>query len=224
MKFEKRREAVANVALLPPTDLPVDYLRLVESTLTTALEKGLTALKKIHPIADFHANGAIYGDEILLTITLSHGPQVLAATTVFVSADFDPLATKPGIEAILSACLDAAGSIFDYYLDSSWPDRIEQIAHHSLSALDEAPFEWMISEPVAEATTIPVWVKMDKSNPQLEDITEQWLAKNDPDYQKKVEQKTSVVKNESEDFLNERLEAIKNAKSGSGNSGGPITH
>ena len=234
MKFEKRLPTIAPTLDKPSVeagDLPVDYLRLVESTLTTALEKGLIEMRKIHPISEFQANGAIYGDEVLLTITLFHGENNLSATTVYVSSDFNPMLEKPSLEEILAACLDAAGSTYDYYLDLKNPEMIEQLSYHSLSALEEGPFDWAPLPQVAAMKKIPVWVKMDKSNPRLEGLADQWLIENDPEYQKKrlpAENQSSI---EAEEFLNERLEAIKNAKSGSGGpqggmsgGNGPITH
>ena len=232
MKFEKRLPPLAPTLERPSVeaaDLPIDYLRLVESTLTTALEKGLIEMRKIHPISEFQANGTIYGDEVMLTITLFHGENNLSATTVYISADFNPLFEKPTLEEILAACLDAAGSTYEYYLDHTNPEMIEQLSYHSLSALEEAPFDWSPLTQVAEMKKIPVWVKMDKSNPRLECLADQWLKENDPEYQKAVEPKIEKFKEEAESFLNDRLEAIKQAKSGSSHGGnpggsGPITH
>ncbi len=227
MKFEKRRPPVANKPIIDAADLPVDYLRIVESTLSTALAEGLIEMRKIHPISEFKANGAIYGDEVLLTITLFHGENNLSATTVYLSADFNPMRERPTLEDVLAACLDAAGATYEYYLDAKNPTMIEQLSYHSLSALEEAPFDWSPLAKVAEIKKIPVWVKMDKSNPILENLAEKWLIENDPEYKKKTSHVEDLTKAEAEEFLNERLEAIKGAKSGSGMSGGgsgPITH
>ena len=238
-KWERRRtpsstpSTAAVAAELPPVDLPVDYLRLVEKTLTDALQPGLVELRKTHPISEFSANGAIYSDEVLLAITLSHGTNNLAATTLYASTDFNPLIGKPSLEAILSACLDAVGTVLEYYLDAKQPERVAQLGHHSLSALDEAPFEWTTFEAEAaldedgnQVVKIPVWVKMDKSNPTLDALTERWLIENDPEYKTQVIEKEKVGAVEAEDFLDERLDAIKKAGSGSGMPGGngPITH
>jgi len=229
MKWERRKNT--NAPQVQPTSLPVDYLRLVEQTLTQALEPGLKELKKTLPVSEFTAQGAIFGDEVVLAITLSHGADHLAATTLYTSADFNPNAEKPALETILSACLDAAGSIFDFYLDVENPERIEQLAHHTLGALEEAPFEWT-AMPEAPASAensakkrVPVWIKIDKSNLPLDAMAEKWLMENDPDYQSKQGHQDETNRHEAEDFLNERLDAIK--KAGSGNTGGgsgPITH
>lgn len=214
-KWEKRKKPT-QLTDSKSSPLPVDYLRLVTETLTQALEPGLQAIRKVHPVSEFSAEGALFGDEALVVVTLSHGPSNVAATTVHASADYVPGAEKPGLEATLAACVDAAASVFEYYLDPTQPERIAQIADQSLGALEEAPFEW--------TQTGGAWVKIDKSNPRLEAAAEEWLAKNDPDYQKREEREQE----ESEDFLNERLEAIKKAKSGQGggpgDQNGPIRH
>lgn len=217
-KWEKRKKPTqATVSKSSP--LPVDYLKLVSETLTQALEKGLVEIKKIHPVSEFSADGALFGDEVLLAVTLSHGESNVAATTVYASADYVPGAEKPGLENTLGACVDAAASVFDYYLDPTQPERVAQIADRSLGALEEAPFEWTQAGNA--------WVKIDKSNPKLEQAADDWLAKNDPEYQKRLERQDQVEVGESEEFLNDRLEAIKKAKSGQGGPGGqngPIRH
>ncbi len=226
MNWDRRKKPSLTAPAAVSAELPKDYLKLVETTLLTALDPGLKEIQKIHPEARFNANGALYGDEVLLAITLSHGGTNLVATTVYASADVNPALPKPTIEETLSACLDAIGSIFDFYLDLKNSDRISQILHHSLSALEEAPFEWTaVSHEIEDQ--IPVWVRMDKLNPLLEDLTERWLRENDPEYL--TRSKADVIEKESEEFLEERLEAIKKAQSGSGGGlsgggSGPITH
>jgi hypothetical protein len=229
MEFERRKPSPSTQA-----DLPVDYLRIVKETLTEAMKPGIAEMKKIHPTSEFQVTGAIYGDEVLVLITLSHGPKTLAATTVHASADYNPTAEKPGLEATLTACVDAIGSVFDYYLDVNHSDRIQDLSHTSMSALDEAPFEWTVAENVQETYAIPVWVKMDKTNPFLDALTDRWLKENDPEYARlKAAEKTASedmgsAEDHPEDFLAERLDAIKKAQAGSGgmSSGGsgPITH
>lgn len=219
MKWERRRKNKLSGPDTAKGGLPHDFLRMVEETLTQALPEGLGSIRKIHPESAFRADGAIYGDEILLVITLSHGPGQIAATTVFGSVDYDPNAEKPALMDLLSACLDAAGSVFHFYLDPAHPERIAQIADHSLSALEEAPFEW---SPLVQETghRIEVQVKIDKSNPALDALTEDWLKQNDPEYRE--EGKTGEAK-EAESFLEERLDALRGSK-GRGGSGTPPIH
>lgn len=215
MKFERRVKPQANKPELKPVDLPLDYLKIVEETIQESMAKGLVELKKIHAICDLKASGAIYADEVLLAITISHGPKNLIATTVYASADFNPLMPEPGIEKVLESCLDSAATVLEHYLDPAFPDRIAQLASAPIGALEEAPFEWT---PMEEAK-VSTWVKIDKSNPALEAMAEDWLQKNDPNYSASGE-----AMEEAEEFLEERLDAIQKAKSGSSGNSGPITH
>jgi hypothetical protein len=215
MKWERRKKTLITAPEGAPGPLPVDFIKLVEETLTQGLQEGLTAIRGIHPASGFRAGGAIYENEILLAITLTQGPDQISATTVFGSADYDPNAEKPALMEVLSACLDAAGSVFQHYLDPAFPERIAQIADQSLSALEEAPFQWSPLRPEAHPT-IEVHVKIDKSNPVLDALTEEWLRKNDPEYREESGKSSDQNRKESEDFLGERLDAIQGRKSGRG--------
>jgi hypothetical protein len=223
MKWERRKKSLITAPEGTPGPLPVDFVRLVEETLTQGLEEGLTSIREIHPESKFHAGGAIYENEILLAITLSQGPSQISATTVFGSADYDPNAEKPALVEILSACLDAAGSVFQHYLDPEYPERITQIADQSLSALEEAPFQWSSIRP-ENHPKIEVHVKIDKSNPVLDALTEDWLRKNDPNYREEAEKSPDQSHREAEDFLEERLDAIQGRKGGKGGSTPPGLH
>ncbi len=224
MKWERRKKPETKVVDLPPTDLPVDYLKLVEESLSVTLEKGLSELKKTNPAAHLAAKGAIFADEIIMAITLTQGENQLAATTVYGSVDFNPNAEKPKMDDLLAINVEAIGSVFLVYLDPNSPEKMEQIMHHSLSAIEDAPFEWTSMK--LDDGLIPVWVKLDKSNPLLDELTEKWLQENDPHYSETI----AAMEEESQEFLEERLEAIKAAKSGGGSSSGsmggsgPITH
>jgi hypothetical protein len=210
MQWDRRKNT--NLPLEKHTPLPADYTKLVTETVTTALTKGLNEIKKTHPKIAFTANGGIYADEVFLAITLSQGDQDLSATTVYASSDFNPNAEMPTLEMVLAACLDAAGSVFDFYLNPANPERREQLLHTTLAAVEEAPFEWTRVE-LNDIIRYPAWVRMDKLNPALEALASEWLSKHDPDYDQEAEQ-----------FLEERIEAIKAAKDGSGSSSGPIRH
>jgi hypothetical protein len=200
-------------------------LKIVEETMNETLASGLEALKKHHSICDLKAHGALYSNEVLMAITISHGEQSLIATTVYASADFNPVMQEPGIEVILNECLDSAGAILTHYLDPKHPHRISEFASATIGSLEEAPFEWT----KVDETKVTVYVKIDKSNPALESLADEWLRNNDPESGKEEE----TV--EAEDFLNERLEAIRKVKGGGGSGGfsgggysggdsGPIRH
>jgi hypothetical protein len=215
MKWERRKKSLMTAPEGAPGPLPVDFIRLVEETLSQGLQEGLEAIRQIHPESGFRAGGAIYENEILLAITLTHGPSQISATTVFGSADYDPNSEKPALIELLSACLDAAGSVFQHYLDPAFPERITQIADQSLGALEEAPFQWSPIKPESHPK-IEVHVKIDKSNPVLDALTEDWLRKHDPDYQEDSGKNMEEKRKEAEDFLGERLDAIQGRKNGRG--------
>jgi hypothetical protein len=221
MKHEKRISASS--ANPRPGELPLDFLRLVEETMAQALAPGLEAIRKIHADSGFKAQGAIFGDEVVLSVSLTHGPEVLSATTVHASVDYHPNQEKPSLNSLLALCVDSIGQVFQYYLDPAQPERVAQIAESSLGALEEAPFDWTPMHP-QPAQSLAVHVKMDKSNPLLDQMTEEWLRKNDPEYSKSEQRMNDAEFTAAEEFLEERIEAIRAAKSDSGQGGGPIRH
>ncbi|NDG84304.1 MAG: hypothetical protein EBX52_04605 [Proteobacteria bacterium] len=227
MKPEKRIKNEKTAG--KPSELPLDFLRLVNETLTQALDAGLAEIKKIHPESAFSSQGYIYDDEIVLSISLTHGAEVLSATTVHSSISYLPGQEKPTVNELLALCVDSAGIVFQHYLDPAFPERVAQIAESSLGALEDAPFEWSPIEVTPNQKTI-VHVKMDKSNPVLDRLAEDWLKKHDPEYHKSNPDGASTEVHAAEEFLEERIEAIRAAKSGSGpgfggsGQNGPIKH
>ena len=156
--------------------LPADYLKMVTEVFQTNFDEGLKKIAKISPAgAHFQTSGAVYPSEIVLCVTLVQGDSI-SATTVYASSDFDPKASSPTIQDLLASCVDAIGTVFEPLFSSKKPEALENLIGTSLSALENVPFEW---------TTITVekrriFVKMDKANPLLEKLTDEWLRKNDP--------------------------------------------
>ena len=155
--------------------LPLDYLQMVATVFSNHFDRGLKIYSKFKKGPRFEVNGEIYGNEIVLAVSLlSEGE--LAATTVYTSCDFDPKASAPNAQDLLAACVDAAGTLFGTLLDPENKDRIEQLAEESLSAMDNIPFEWA----KVEVDGLRIFLKVDKSNPKLDELADEWLAKNDP--------------------------------------------
>ncbi len=222
----ERRNLNSSKPASPGSELPIDFLKLVEETLIQALEPGLLEVRKMHPESTFRAKGAVFNDEILLSVTLSHGPKVLSATTAHGSVDYRPEQEKPSVNDLLALIVDSLGGVFHFYLDPEFPERIAQITDSSLGSLEEAPFEWTPLK-LEENQKIAVHVKMDKSNPVLDSLAEDWLKKNDPSYEAGIVRQSEFDLGDAEEFLEERIEAIRAAKSGTGRSGsgeGPIRH
>ncbi len=160
------------------SELPPDYVKMVTEVLTSNFEGGLKALaQEVSSETMFRVSGAIYPDEVLVRVSLAIRGQ-LAATTVHASADFDPKASSPRVDELLGACVDAIGTVLGHYLDEKKPKLIAQLADESISALEEAPFEWT----KIEVERFKIFVRMDKANPEIDALADDWLAKNDPEH------------------------------------------
>lgn len=177
--MERRRGAQSS-----STPLPADYLKMVNEVFTTNFDSGLQTLTKLmEGKPGFEANGAVYSDEVVLCVTLAEEEQI-AATTVYASSDFDPKASSPTIQELLSACVDGIGAVYGQIFSTEHPDRLEQVASQSLSAMDNIPFHW--SE--AKIDRYRIYLKVDKSNPKLDQMADQWLSQHDPELKQLHEQ------------------------------------
>ena len=166
------------------TGIPVDYAKMVVEVFTSNFDEGLGRLARLKgEKPHFEVNGAIYVDEVVLAVSLLTG-QELAATTVYGSTDYDPRASSPQIQELLSACVDAIGGIFAPLLSDEKKGQLEKLADQSLSALDQVPFDWT---PVV-IERFKIHVKIDKSNPNLDRMADDWLSKNDPDQKRAAEE------------------------------------
>ena len=85
------------------------------------------------------------------------------------------------MQDLLSICVDAAGGLFGTLLTLGDKQQLEQLADESLSALNNVPFEWT-GLKVEKQT---VFLMIDKSNPQIDTLADQWLEKNDPEAEKR---------------------------------------
>ena len=169
--------------------LPSDYLALVTEVVTASFGDSLKALEKLRPKPAFRIHGAVFTDEIVMAISLVH-EGVLPATTVYASTDFDPKASSPTAQDLLAACVDAIGAFYEQLLDVTKPEHLERVSNSSLAAMDDIPFEW--TKVMMERTKI--FIKVDKSNPDLDNLADQWLSKNDPDHSKLEEENEKAAK------------------------------
>ncbi|MGZ3709265.1 MAG: hypothetical protein ACXWPM_11045, partial [Bdellovibrionota bacterium] len=97
---------------------------------------------------------------------------------IYASCDFDPKASSPTAQDLLGACVDATGGLWGQLLDPTNRKGLEQLADESLSALQNAPFEWAS----VDVDQYRVFLKVDKANPELDQRADEWLEKNDPEY------------------------------------------
>ncbi len=159
--------------------LPIDYLEMVTEIFSSHFDTGLKLYSEIRPNSHFQAFGEIFSNEIILAVSLICEGH-LSATTVYASSNFDPQASAPTAQEILSACVDAIGTIYQPLLDPSHPEMVSHLAEESLSSLENVPFDWTL----IEANQKQIYVKIDKSNPTLDGLADHWLRKNDPDLEK----------------------------------------
>jgi hypothetical protein len=156
--------------------LPIDYVKMVNGVFSTNFDESVKTLtKKTKTKTFFETSGRIYPDEVILSVSLMQEGQ-MAATTVHGSIDFDPKASAPTIQDVLGALVDAVGSLFEQLLDFSKPEKIDQLLDQSLSAMENVPFEWT----QVQLDRHKIFLKIDKSNPMLDRMTDDWLDKNDP--------------------------------------------
>jgi hypothetical protein len=157
--------------------LPQDYTKMLQDVLSANFAHELEAFKMTSP-PEFRASGEIYSDEVVLHLSLLETGK-LAATTVHASSDFDPKASSPTVEDLLAICVDAAGDLFSALFQLQ-PDAegTPAILSSSLASLGAAPLAWT----EVEVQKRKLFVKVDKSNPVLDQAADDWLAKNDPEF------------------------------------------
>ncbi len=159
------------------SQLPSDYLKMVEEVFANHFELALKSYQEIRPSSRFVASGAVFADEIVATVALVTDGQ-LSATTAHASADFDPKASSPTVQDLLSACVDALGTVWSTAFDAEKPETIQALAEAPLTELENIPFEWTS----IDSNQRKIFVKMDKTNPILDQAADQWLKTHDPDY------------------------------------------
>lgn len=176
LKYNKRKGTSVK-----SSELPHDYLRMVEGVITQHFTDALARIAQDTPNTRFHAWGAVFADEVLLSVSLLT-PGKLPATTVNASCDYDPKASSPTAEDLLAIGLDATGAVWDLLMNAEGLQGGSRLLDATLATLGEEikdlPLDWA-------PTTLEkrkVWLLVDKTNPLMESMTEDWLAKNDPNY------------------------------------------
>lgn len=183
--IESRKNTVKITGRLSrAADLPVAYTKNVREVYTTNFEEGMKLLKSFQKVKNsFDVRGAIFPDEIVLSVSLVSDGQI-SATTIHASVDFDPKASSPTAEDLLNICVDAVGSIFGMLLDPTTPEKVEKLAAGSLAAFADIPLEWT----KIDFDSRRVWILVDKSNPNLDEMADKWLAENDPELHSEEEE------------------------------------
>lgn len=180
--------------------LPLDYLKMVQEVFSTHFEAGLKILAQTAKKPKFKASGAIFAEEVLLSVSVLAEDR-MACVTVHASSDFDPTASSPTAETLLAACVDALASLYSELLSPDHPEKIALLADHSLSSLENVPFMWT----AMDVNKRKIFLKIDKSNPDLEQMADEWLEKNDPENQARIDAENE----EGEEFFDERVNPKK---------------
>jgi len=162
------------------TPLPLDYLKMVNDVFTANFEPGLKKLAALKKKPRLDTNGEIHSDEIRMTVTLSSQEEI-AATSVHASCDFDPKASSPTAQDLLGACVDAIGYILGELLNPDQPKQLKSLAEGSIGELENVPLEWT----QVELDRFKVFLRVDKTNPRLDQMADDWLAKNDPEFEER---------------------------------------
>jgi hypothetical protein len=200
----RRHNLKTSTRLSRSAELPADYTKVVRDVYATNFADGLKILKKIQGAKNsFEVRGAIFVDEIVLAVSLVTDG-LLPATTIHCSVDFDPKASSPTAQDLLNLCVDAIGALFATMLDATKPETIEKLAAGTLAAFEEVPFEWAKVEFEGRR----VYLLVDKSNPTLDEMTDRWLAENDPE--------SSLEEEEYEDETKDLFVTGAKARKGSG--------
>ncbi|MFL5812398.1 MAG: hypothetical protein ACJ763_02375 [Bdellovibrionia bacterium] len=191
MESRKPHDPAGGTSASKFSELPVDYVKMVNEVFATNFDEGLKALAKINPApAHFTTTGRIYIDELIVCVSLLHEGQ-MAATSVYASCDYDPKASAPTIQDLLAACVDAIGAVYSQLLSPENPEIIEQLANESLSAMENIPFEWA----ELKVERYKVYLKVDKANPMLDQMADAWLEKNDPEIRAEHEEEEKETEN-----------------------------
>jgi hypothetical protein len=127
----------------------------------------------------------------------------LSATTVKASCDFTLGQEKPTVEELLAKSADLIQCFFDPYLTAG---KFEPFLAEPLSAFEDgSPFDWTPNE--AKTTPSTIYIKVDRSNPLIDELTEKWIDENDPElHNLEVRELT-----EQEEFMEERIEHVRAA-------------
>ncbi|MBY0470686.1 hypothetical protein K2X30_05910 [bacterium] len=156
--------------------LPVDFTKMVQEVFTNHFSDGLKALAKLKSPTKFQASAEVFPDEVILAVSLVT-EKALASTTFYASSDFDPKASSPKLEDLLSLCIDAVANVMQKVFDPTDKEKMELLADNSLASFKDIPFKWAQME--VEKKTL--YVRVDKANLGLDQMADDWLAKNDPD-------------------------------------------
>lgn len=175
---EKRKHEIGKgeFPAVKATSLPKDYLKLVGEIFAENFKPNLEALGKIVSPPRVRVHGNLYPDEIVLSVSIIFEKQ-MAGLTLHASTDFDPKATSPKAEDLLAVCMDTLGDAFATLFDAGDVTALKALVLEKSDENHPLPIQW--SE--VENGKRRLYIKFDRSNPELEQMAEDWLNANDPE-------------------------------------------
>lgn len=182
--MENRKKSVSK-----PSPLPTDYLKMVTEVFHAHFDAALKLYNENRPQSQFTVRGAICSDEIWVGVSLVTEGK-LSASTVYASCDFDPKASAPTAQELLSACVDSIATVFGTLLDETQPETIALLAEDSAAILEQVPSVWT----TMEANQREIFIRFDRANPVLEGMADEWLNKNDPELARLEDETENEVK------------------------------
>ena len=165
---------------LKPVSLPHDFLKMVEDTVSEKFNNELMAYREVQPNAFFKVRGELFSEEVLLAVSLM-SEQALSATTAYASTDYKESDRGEILQTKLDLLVDTLDELFQkLFSEKNDQSSLKKLADPVLSILEDVPLEW------AKVGSTQVFTRVDKANILLDEIADDWLAKNDPDWAEKV--------------------------------------
>lgn len=149
------------------TRMPQDYLKLVESLFNKNFAPHLVIRKGEKE--SFQANGYLYPDEALLSISLKQ-PGTIQRTTCIASIDYPPPATVEAqstsdhVQWCMNQCIDLIGSFFQTFFEENRP------VDYNL----EYTQDWTKVQSPDKTT---VYLRINRDNLELDAMADAWLEK-----------------------------------------------
>ncbi len=174
------RRKITNV-VAKATELPVDFIKMVNEVTNAHFDQPLALLKANQTPYFFETTGKIYPDEVTVSISLIPLNSI-ASTTIHASIDFDPKANLPQLQDVLGQCVDAIGTLWAQFISEKDVESVLDFLMGSLSSYEnqkEIPYVW--TPIILDGSKI--FLLLDKANPKLDQLAEDWLEKHDPDYE-----------------------------------------
>jgi hypothetical protein len=224
--LEKRKnvvgEGLPSAQRVKSSRLPPDVLKMSREVFEAHFDEFLKGVRaEVGREAGFQVHGEIFPDEILMALTLAH-PDIASSTTAYASADFDPAASSPKAEDLISSCVDALGAVFQAMVESHFRELATKVSDTGVtdpgmgqakksqvkkgstgeSNLGIRAFFGSLADlgdaipyewTATEMGRVKLYVRVDKANPDLDAAADEWLAKNDPDRARREEEEHAIA-------------------------------